>query len=109
MPVPRDRVGGYRCERGDSVWPTLVRKRDSRFRPGFWTLTERSECLTICKNENELVLTGLVCFSTVAVVLWALDETPVSPNLKLVVDEVLDGGVGAITLNNPVWKRRSSE
>ena len=100
--------GGYRCERGDSVWPILARKQNSRFLPGFWTFTERSECLTICKNENDLVLTGLVCFSTVAVMLWALEETPVSPNLKLVVDEVLDGGVGAITLNNPVWKRRSS-
>ena len=91
------------------MWPTLVRKRSSRFPQGFWTFTERSECLTTCKDENDLVLTRLVCFSTVAVMLWALEETPVSPNLKLVVDEVLDGGVGAITLNNPVWKRRSSE
>ena len=77
--------------------------------PGFWTITERSESWTICKSEDDLVLTRFVCFSTVAVMLWALEETPVSPNLKLVVDEVLDGGVGAITLNNPVWKRRSSE
>ncbi|RPD56740.1 hypothetical protein L226DRAFT_468186 [Lentinus tigrinus ALCF2SS1-7] len=54
---------------------------------------------------------GIVDFhgkNTVAVVLWALESTPVSPSLRLVVDEVLDGGVGFITLNNPTWKRRSS-
>ena len=34
--------------------------------------------------------------STVAVALWALDNTPVSPSLQLSVDAVYDGGVGQI-------------
>ncbi|TFK90360.1 glycoside hydrolase family 35 protein [Polyporus arcularius HHB13444] len=45
--------------------------------------------------------------NTVAVVLWALENTPVSPSLKLVVDDVLDGGVGPVTLNNPRWEKRA--
>ncbi|KAH8078388.1 glycoside hydrolase superfamily [Cristinia sonorae] len=44
--------------------------------------------------------------NTVAVALWALENTPVKPSLKLVVDQVLDGGVGSIKVNNPGWKRR---
>ena len=45
--------------------------------------------------------------STVAIALWALDNTAVAPALELVVDDVLDGGVGAIALNNPAWAPRS--
>ena len=45
--------------------------------------------------------------STVAIALWALENTAVAPALELVVDDVLDGGVGAIALNNPVWSPRS--
>ena len=45
-------------------------------------------------------------YSTVAVALWALEDVPVSPGLKLVVDAVLDGGVGPVTTNNPSWKPR---
>lgn len=44
--------------------------------------------------------------NTVAVALWVLDDVPVSPNLRLVVDEVLDGGVGPIASNNPGWSPR---
>ena len=44
--------------------------------------------------------------STVAVSLWALNDTAVSPTLELVVDEVLDGGVGPISVNNPEWEPR---
>lgn len=45
--------------------------------------------------------------STVAVALWALEDTAVSPTLQLVVDQVLDGGVGPIAVNNPKWTSRS--
>lgn len=41
--------------------------------------------------------------STVAVAVWALNNTAVSPQLKLEVDAVLEGGVGPIALNNPGW------
>ncbi|OBZ71548.1 putative beta-galactosidase A [Grifola frondosa] len=44
--------------------------------------------------------------NTVAVALWALEDTPVSPTLELVVDGVLDGGVGPIGVNNPEWSPR---
>ncbi|CDO72277.1 Glycoside Hydrolase Family 35 protein [Trametes cinnabarina] len=44
--------------------------------------------------------------NTVAVALWALNNTAVSPSLDLVVDNVLDGGVGPITTNNPKWSPR---
>ncbi len=52
-------------------------------------------------------LTDTFHCSTVAVVLWALQDTPVSASLKLVVDDVLDGGVGPVTLNNPRWEKRA--
>ncbi|KAH9919183.1 glycoside hydrolase superfamily [Epithele typhae] len=45
--------------------------------------------------------------NTIAVALWALNTTAVSPKLTLAVDGVLDGGVGPITVNNPVWSKRS--
>ena len=45
--------------------------------------------------------------STVAIALWALNSTAVAPALELVADDVLDGGVGPITLNNPAWAPRS--
>ena len=44
--------------------------------------------------------------STVAVALWVLEDTPVKPTLKLVLDSLLDGGVGPITVNNPKWEPR---
>ena len=44
--------------------------------------------------------------STVAVALWALQETAVAPTLELVVDGVVDGGVGPIAVNNPGWEQR---
>ncbi|KAI0671257.1 glycoside hydrolase superfamily [Trametes maxima] len=46
--------------------------------------------------------------NTVAVALWALDNTAVSPSLEIVVDAVLDGGVGPIATNNPGWSERPS-
>jgi len=41
--------------------------------------------------------------NTVAVALWSMGRTAVSPNLQLVLDGVLDGGVPGITTDNPVW------
>ena len=67
---------------------------------------ERSECC--CVSAVELNETNLcVHDSTVAVALWAMDDTPVSPTLQLVVDGVLDGGVGPIASNNPRFAPRT--
>ncbi|KAJ7885789.1 glycoside hydrolase family 35 protein [Mycena olivaceomarginata] len=41
--------------------------------------------------------------NTVAVALWSMGRTAVSPNLQLVLDGVLDGGVPNVTTNNPSW------
>ncbi|KAI0632368.1 glycoside hydrolase superfamily [Trametes polyzona] len=46
--------------------------------------------------------------NTVAVALWALENSKVSPSLELVVDAVLDGGVGRVATNNPKWSARPS-
>ncbi|KAI0823943.1 glycoside hydrolase superfamily [Trametes gibbosa] len=45
--------------------------------------------------------------NTVAVALWALNNTAVAPSLELVIDSVLDGGVGRVATNNPGWAPRS--
>ncbi|PCH40579.1 glycoside hydrolase family 35 protein [Wolfiporia cocos MD-104 SS10] len=45
--------------------------------------------------------------NTVAVALWALEHEVVSPSLELVVDTVIEGGVGPIAVNNPVWTPRA--
>ncbi|TFY68957.1 hypothetical protein EVJ58_g705 [Rhodofomes roseus] len=44
--------------------------------------------------------------NTVAVAVWALTDEPVSPTLKLVVEAVVEGGVGPIHANNPAWSPR---
>ena len=44
--------------------------------------------------------------STVAVALWALNKTAVSPSLRLEIDGMLEGGVGPIAVNNPSWSPR---
>ncbi|TBU22169.1 glycoside hydrolase superfamily [Dichomitus squalens] len=44
--------------------------------------------------------------NTVAIVLWALEDTSVFPTLDLIVDDVLHGGVGPIPLHSPAWKLR---
>ncbi|KAJ7688189.1 glycoside hydrolase family 35 protein [Mycena rosella] len=41
--------------------------------------------------------------NTVAVALWSMGQTAVSPNLQLVLDGVLDGGVSGVTTDNPSW------
>ena len=52
--------------------------------------------------ERVTVLTRV--HSTVAVALWALDDTSVSPSLQLSVDAVYDGGVGPIAfLKSPSY------
>ena len=56
-----------------------------------------------CVANLDIELSSLPTHSTVAVALWALDDTAVSPQLKLEVDAVLEGGVGPIALNNPGW------
>ncbi|KAI0738818.1 glycoside hydrolase superfamily [Daedaleopsis nitida] len=44
--------------------------------------------------------------NTVAVALWVMQDVEVHPTLVLVVDGVLDGGVGPIATNNPGWTPR---
>ena len=44
--------------------------------------------------------------STVAVAVWALEDGAVSPTLELVVDDVIEGGVGPIAVDNPEWSPR---
>ncbi|KAJ6552812.1 glycoside hydrolase family 35 protein [Mycena capillaripes] len=41
--------------------------------------------------------------NTVAVALWSMGRTAVSPNLQLVLDGVLDGGVPGVKTDNPQW------
>jgi hypothetical protein len=41
--------------------------------------------------------------NTVAVALWSMGTTAVSPNLQLVLDGVLDGGVPNVVTNNPPY------
>lgn len=44
--------------------------------------------------------------STIGVALWVMEDTPVSPTLDLVLEGALEGGVGPIAQNNPVWTAR---
>ncbi|KAF7297199.1 Glycoside hydrolase family 35 protein [Mycena indigotica] len=39
--------------------------------------------------------------NTVAVALWAMGRSPVTPKLELVLDGILDGGVAGVVTNNP--------
>ncbi|KAG0700935.1 glycoside hydrolase family 35 protein [Suillus ampliporus] len=41
--------------------------------------------------------------NTVAVALWAMEPTAVTPTLQLTVGNVYEGGVGSIQINNPPW------
>ncbi|KAF8881918.1 glycoside hydrolase family 35 protein [Infundibulicybe gibba] len=48
--------------------------------------------------------------NTVAVALWAMTpNTPVAPNLQLVVDGVFEGGVGGVVTNNPKWSAKGRQ
>ncbi|GBE78934.1 Probable beta-galactosidase [Sparassis crispa] len=62
-------------------------------------------------QTNFPVSQGILNYSgtnTVAVALWSMENTPVSPTLALQVNTVIEGGVGAIALNNPGWTPRPS-
>lgn len=41
--------------------------------------------------------------NTVAIALWAMEPTVVTPTLQLTVEGVYEGGVGGIETNNPPW------
>ncbi|KAF8551280.1 glycoside hydrolase family 35 protein [Imleria badia] len=41
--------------------------------------------------------------NTVAVALWAMESTKISPTLKLTIDGTYEGGVGGVVSNNPSW------
>ncbi|KAI0339083.1 hypothetical protein BDW22DRAFT_1362002 [Trametopsis cervina] len=45
--------------------------------------------------------------NTVALALWQLTDAKVSPNLKLVLDGAVEGGVGPVRSNNPGWTPRN--
>lgn len=44
--------------------------------------------------------------NTVALVLWATNNQAISPSLTLVADNIIEGGVGPIAMNNPGWLPR---
>ncbi|KAH0831870.1 glycoside hydrolase family 35 protein [Lanmaoa asiatica] len=49
---------------------------------------------------------GILSYSgvnTVAVALWAMESSKISPTLELTIDAVYEGGVGGIESNNPSW------
>ncbi|KAJ6517287.1 glycoside hydrolase family 35 protein [Mycena vitilis] len=46
---------------------------------------------------------------TVAVALWSMEDVPVSPSLRFVVDGVYDSAVGAISTDNPPWSNKGRE
>ncbi|KAI0684047.1 glycoside hydrolase superfamily [Cytidiella melzeri] len=45
--------------------------------------------------------------NTVALAVWQLTTAAVSPNLELVLDGAVQGGVGAVAVNNPGWTERN--
>ncbi|KAH9849470.1 glycoside hydrolase superfamily [Lenzites betulinus] len=45
--------------------------------------------------------------NTIGVALWVTDNVSVHPTLELVLDGVVDGGVGSIATNNPDWQPRT--
>ena len=61
---------------------------------------ERSTLRFIKLVERKLTLNP---DSTVAVAVWALSDTPVSPQLQLEVDGVYDGGVGSFVSKSPTY------
>ena len=44
--------------------------------------------------------------NTVALALWQLTPTAVSPTLEVVLDDAVQGGVGPVAVNNPGWTPR---
>ncbi|TRM65792.1 glycoside hydrolase family 35 protein [Schizophyllum amplum] len=47
--------------------------------------------------------------NTVAVALWAMENVTVAPSLSFVVDGHIEGGVGTVAANNPVWTPQGRE
>ncbi|KAI0747487.1 glycoside hydrolase superfamily [Fomes fomentarius] len=45
--------------------------------------------------------------NTVAVALWVTQDVAIHPSLDLVLDGAVDGGVGPIATNNPLWGPRN--
>ncbi|KAH8977974.1 glycoside hydrolase family 35 protein, partial [Lactarius hatsudake] len=41
--------------------------------------------------------------NTIAIALWAMEAVPITPTLSLTVDTILQGGVGPIISNSPLW------
>ena len=46
--------------------------------------------------------------NTVALALWQLTPAKISPHLKLSLNDAVQGGVGHVVVNNPVWTARSA-
>jgi len=47
--------------------------------------------------------------STVAVAVWAMGNGTIAPDLELVVDAAVEGGVGNVVPNNPAWNGKGRE
>ena len=41
--------------------------------------------------------------NTVAVAFWAMEDVAITPSLSLALDEVVSGGIGPVSLNNPTF------
>ncbi|KAJ7088852.1 galactose-binding domain-like protein [Mycena belliarum] len=71
-----------------------------------WMMGKRVANLGQVPQAKFPVHQGILNFrgvNTVAVALWSLTPTAVSPNLQLVLDGTLDGGVPGVATNNPSW------
>jgi hypothetical protein len=86
-----------------SVLRIWVHKPSSLFTKGSWITVEQSAYFcrfSICSQLMFFVL------STVALAVWAMDNKAISPSLELVVDGIVQGGVGTISTNNPGYSSR---
>ncbi|KAJ7231397.1 glycoside hydrolase family 35 protein [Mycena haematopus] len=44
--------------------------------------------------------------NTVTVALWSMEQEPISPSLRLVVDGIYDSALGVVQTNNPRWSNK---
>ena len=87
-----------------SIWWTSGHRWSSWSCLVSWITMARSECIHICVWCHQRFRDWHRIHSTVVVTLWALNNTTVFLSLELVINGVLDGGVGPIATNNPIWE-----
>ena len=87
-------------ERACSVWRTSGHRRGSQYLRVYSSTTAKSEW---CGSTPCGMVISISVFSTVAVALWVLEDTKVSPMLQLSIDGAFDGGVGPIKTVAPTY------